>query len=154
MTENGATEQKVVVFRVGVEEYGVSIAAVKDVQPWVKPTPVPEAPPMVDGVINLRGEIIPVIDLAKLFRTKHQNAEADSRIMVIEMNDSQAGFVVDDVIEVQTFSAEAVAPPSPLLRGGAAGRAELVTGILKVGQGRLVILVDAQRILASLHEAQ
>ncbi|HEY3368524.1 MAG TPA: chemotaxis protein CheW [Symbiobacteriaceae bacterium] len=149
MAQTGLTDQKVVVFRVGREEYAVAIAAVKDVEPWIQPTPVPEAPPVVEGVVNLRGEIIPVIDLGKLFRSARQKENADCRIMVMEVDGQQAGFIVDDVTEVQTVMPDAVSPPSPVLLGKASAAGSIITGIVKMGE-RLVILVDASRILASL----
>lgn len=150
MAETGTTDMQVVVFRLGREEYAVSITAVKDVQSWIQPTPVPESPPVVEGVINLRGEIIPVIDLGKLFRTERQNANTEARIMVMEVEGEKAGFVVDDVTEVRTLTPDAVAPPSPVLHGGASGSRGTITGIAKLGEGRLVILVDAVRILKGL----
>jgi len=145
--EAGQAETKVVVFRVGKEEYAVSISAVQEVGPWSQPTPVPEAPPMVEGVINLRGDIIPVMDLGRLFRTARSKDLADSKTIVMEVDGHRAGFVVDDVTEVQTVSPGDVAPPSPVLRAGSHTGA-MVSGIIKMGENRLVVLVDARRILA------
>jgi purine-binding chemotaxis protein CheW len=145
------TDQKVVVFRVGREEYAVTITAVKEVVTWMKPTPVPDSPAAIDGVVDLRGDVIPVVDLAGLFRTTRQNADSDSRIIVMEVGGQQAGFVVDDVTEVHTVAAGTVSPPSPVLRitrlDGAGGT--VVSGILKMGESRLVVLVDPGRILAT-----
>ena len=83
--QTGTMESKIVVFRLGRQEYAVSIGAVREVGSWTQPTPVPEAPPVVEGVIDLRGEIIPVIDLGKLFRTGRDRANQDSRVMVMEV---------------------------------------------------------------------
>jgi len=145
--EAGLAEAKVVVFRVGKEEYAVSISAVQEVGPWAQPTPVPEAPPMVEGVINLRGEIIPVIDLGRLFRINRLKELADSKTIVMEVDGHRAGFVVDEVTEVQTVLPGSVAPPSPVLRTGSQSGA-MVSGIMKMGENRLVVLVDPRRILA------
>jgi purine-binding chemotaxis protein CheW len=149
--QTGLGDNKVVVFRVGREEYAVTIAAVREVVTWTQPTPVPEAPPVVEGVVNLRGEIIPVIDLARLFRTTRSKADADSRIIIMEVGQSQAGFIVDDVTEVHTVAPEAVAPPSPVLQYTGAGSTagHVVSGIIKLGENRLVVLVDAMKILAA-----
>jgi purine-binding chemotaxis protein CheW len=148
--QTGLVDNKVVVFRVGKEEYAVTIAAVKEVSPWTQPIPVPEAPPMVEGVINLRGDIIPVIDLGRLFRTTRQKAAAESKTIIMEMDGQQAGFVVDDVTEVHTVGEGEIAPPSPVLRmqHAGSGAGTIVSGIIKMGENRLVVLVDAQRILA------
>lgn len=138
-------ENKVVIFSVGREEYAVPISAVKEVVPWTKPTPVPEAPPMVEGVVDLRGDIFPVIDLGKRFGSGRTHEPADSRIMVIDVEGRQVGFVVDEVTEVHTYTADQVKPPSPLLRRGHAD--PMVSGILKVGENRLVVLVEVAKIL-------
>ncbi|MDF2631394.1 MAG: cheW2 [Symbiobacteriaceae bacterium] len=145
--EAGLAEAKVVVFRVGKEEYAVSISAVQEVGPWAQPTPVPEAPPMVEGVIDLRGDIIPVIDLGRLFKTARLKELADSKTIVMEVEGQRAGFVVDEVTEVQTVLPGTVAPPSPVLRTGTQS-GSMVSGILKMGENRLVVLVDPRRILA------
>lgn len=141
----GMAEQKVVIFSVGREEYAVAIDSVKEVESWRRPTPVPEAPATVEGVIDLRGDIIPVMDLAKRFATQHTRTPEESRIMVMEIGGRQVGFVVDEVTEVHSVAAGAVTPPSPLLNRRHAD--PVVQGILKVGT-RLVILVDAGKILA------
>lgn len=145
-----ADEQKVVVFQVGREEYAVEIGAVREVVPWTQPTPVPDSPPLVEGVVNLRGEIIPVIDLGRLFNTIRIHEGSESRIMVMEVEGQQAGFVVDAVSEVYTAGMSALVPPSPVLRSARLDPArEIVLGILKLGENRLVVLVDPQRVLAS-----
>lgn len=150
MSQPRVAEQKVVVFQVGREEYAVEIGAVREVVPWTQPTPVPDSPPLVEGVVNLRGEIIPVIDLGRLFRTTRTNERAQSRIMVMEVAGQQVGFVVDAVSEVYTTDLSAVAPPSPVLRSARLDPTrEIVVGILKLGEHRLVVLLDPQRILAS-----
>lgn len=146
--ETGLSETKVVIFRVGREEYAVSIAAVKEVGPWTQPTPVPDAPAMVEGVIDLRGDIIPIIDLGRLFRVPRLKAPADSKTIFMELDGQQAGFVVDEVTEVHTVAPGSVTPPSPVLRTGASLAGAMVSGILKAGDNRLVVLVDARRILA------
>lgn len=141
----GTRENKVVIFSVGRQEYAVPIGLVKEVQPWTKPTPVPEAPPIVEGVIDLRGEIVPIIDLGRRFGTSRARAPEESKIMIIEVGGRQAGVVVDDVTEVHTLGPSSVTPPSPWLKHSL--KDEIVSGILKAGEGRLVVLVDAGNIL-------
>ncbi len=144
--ESGVAENKVVIFSVGREEYAVSIQSVKEVVPWSQPTPVPDAPPMVEGVVDLRGDFIPVVDLGRRFGMGRSREAAQARIMVIEIGGRQAGFVVDDVTEVYAPPPGSVTPPSPLIhrRHGDS----VVSGIMKAGENRLVVLVDAAKILA------
>lgn len=148
--QTGISDHKVVVFSVGREEYAVPITAVKEVVTWTPPTPVPEAPAVVEGVVNLRGEIIPVIDLGRLFRATRLKANEEARIIVMEVGGEQAGFVVDEVSHVHTVLPESVAPPSPVLRNLRAGPSgEIVSGIIKLGENRLVVMVDVVRIMAA-----
>ena len=138
-------ENKAVIFSVGQEEYAVPISSVKEVVPWTKPRPVPEAQSIVEGVVDLRGDIFPVIDLGKRFGTGRSREPADSRIMVIDVEGRQVGFVVDEVTEVCTYTSDQVKPPSPLLRRGHSD--PMVSGILKVGENRLVVLVEVAKVL-------
>lgn len=148
MENSGSADEKMVVFTVGSQEYAVPITVVKEVQAWTKPTPVPEAPPMVEGVIDLRGEIIPVVDLGSRFRTERRKPDADARIMVMELEGRHAGWIVDEVVEVHTPAPGAIAPPSPLLSSMSSVVSDpVVVGILKIGENRLVVVLDAFRIL-------
>ncbi len=142
----GTQENKVVIFSVGSQEYAVPITVVKEVVPWSRPTPVPEAPPIVEGVIDLRGDIIPVIDLGKRFGTSRSRPPEDSKIIVMEVDGRQAGVVVDEVTEVHALQPGSVTPPSPWLKNSL--KDDIVCGILKAQEGRLVVMVDASHILA------
>lgn len=148
MEKSGTMDEKMVIFAVGRQEYAVPITVVKEVQAWTMPTPVPEAPPIVEGVIDLRGEIIPVVDLGRRFRTERRNQDADARIMVMELNGRHAGWIVDEVVEVHTPAPGTLAPPSPILTNMAAVASDpVVSGILKIGTNRLVVVLDASRVL-------
>lgn len=148
MEKSGMTEEKMVVFAVGNQEFAVPIAVVKEVQAWTMPTPVPEAPPIVEGVIDLRGEIIPVVDLGRRFQIERCTQGADARIMVMEVGDRHAGWIVDEVVEVHTPAPGTMAPPSPLLVNmSAVANDPVVSGILKIGGNRLVVVLDAARVL-------
>jgi purine-binding chemotaxis protein CheW len=139
---------KVVIFTVGKQEFALPITVVREIIPWTAPTVVPEAPPTVEGVIEVRGEILPVVDLGRRFGLARRKTEGGARIIILELAGQTAGWIVDDVVAVETAAAGAVAPPSPLLAnlGGLAGDA-VVDGILKLGEQRLVVLLDAARVL-------
>lgn len=141
---------EVVIFAVGQQEYAVPITVVMEVQAWTKPMPVPEAPPIVEGVIDLRGEVIPVVDLGRRFGIGRRKADADACIMVMEIEGRHAGWIVDEVKEVYTPEEGAFSPTSPLLaRTQGAASDPVVAGVLRAGEGRLVVVLDAAAILRS-----
>jgi len=141
----GLDEEKVVIFAVGGQEYAVSIQGVKEVVPWVKPTAVPEAPRLIEGIIDLRGDLIPILDLASRFGVTRAKQEPDGRVMVVEIGTSQVGIIVDEVTEVHTVDPAQLNAAGPMLTQ--AGPDPVVCGILKAGPGRLVIMIDLNRIL-------
>ncbi len=137
-------EQQLVVFDLAGEHYGVDIAAVEGIIKLQAITTVPHAPAFVEGVTNLRGKVLPVIDLRKRFGLSQAQATRDSRIVVVEMNGATVGMVVDGVSEVLRVSAEAVEPPSPIVT---TVDSAFIRGIAKVGE-RLVILLDLGKVLS------
>lgn len=141
--EPGA-ERQIVVFTLGEAAYAVGIEAVKEVVNWSRPTRVPEAPPMVEGVIDLRGDVVPVIDLAKRLKVERHRAPAEARIMVLELAGKQIGLVVDEVTEVLKIRPEQFSPPSPVTRSA---DDPIVQGVIKV-DGRLLVLIEARQIVA------
>jgi purine-binding chemotaxis protein CheW len=140
-------ENQLVIFKLGNEHYGVNIAAVESIIKLQDITSVPRAPEFVEGVTNLRGTVLPVIDLRRRFGLPPEENTKDTRIVVIEMNGSVVGMIVDAVTEVLRISQEAIEPPSPLVT---TIDSAFITGIAKVA-GRLVILLDLSKIF-SIHE--
>lgn len=137
-------EQQLVVFTLGQESYGVEITTVREIITMQKITPIPEAPSFVEGMINLRGRVVPVIDLKKRLGLPAAKAGQETRIMVVDMGSTTIGCIVDVVKEVLTISTELVEPPE-----AAVGiQAEFLEGIAKVGDA-LVILVDLRRVLSA-----
>lgn len=137
-----AVVDKVVVFRLGHESYGVDIRHVREVVAWAEPTPLPGAPAQVEGVLNLRDEVVPVLDLARRLGATRARPDAGAQIMVVESGGGVAGLVVDEVMEVLSLGADQVQPVAALARG--AGD-PLVAGIVRL-EGRLIIVVDLVRI--------
>jgi purine-binding chemotaxis protein CheW len=137
-----AEERQLVVFQLGAELYGVDIARVHEIIRWQTITRVPRSPAFVEGVINLRGKIIPVVDLRRRFGLSDVDNTSASRIVVVEIGDQVVGIIVDsEVLRVNTSTIE---PPSPVVAGI---EAEYLQGIAKLPE-RLVILLDLDRILA------
>lgn len=138
-------EQQLVVFDLAGEHYGVDIAAVEGIIKLQAITSVPHAPAFVEGVTNLRGKVLPVIDLRKRFGLPQAQPTKDSRIVVVEMNGATVGMVVDGVSEVLRVGAEAIEPPSPIVT---TVDSAFIRGIAKVGE-RLVILLDLGKVLSA-----
>src|SRR6185437_12177150 len=116
-SEANGDELQLVVFQLGVELYGVEIACVHEIVRMQSITRVPRAPAFVEGVINLRGKVIPVIDLRHRFHLPAAAHTRASRIVVVEIGDQVVGLVVDGVSEVLQVNTTLIEPPSPVVAG-------------------------------------
>lgn len=135
---------QLVTFSIGDEEFGVDILKVQEIIRTMEITKVPRAPEFVEGVINLRGKVIPIIDLRKRFGMETRQHDKDTRIIVIEINKMIVGFVVDSVSEVLRISADTVEPPPPVVAGL---ESEYIKGVGKLAD-RLLIMLDLDRLLS------
>jgi purine-binding chemotaxis protein CheW len=133
---------QIVSFKVGTEEFGLDILRVQEIIRLQDLTRVPNSPDFVDGVINLRGKVIPIIALRKRFGLEEQAHDKETRIVVLEVQNMVLGFIVDSVSEVLRIPADTVVPPPRL---GKIER-EFVSGVGKL-QDRLLILLDVDRIM-------
>ena len=88
-------EQQYVVFKLGKEEYGIDIMNVKEIGPYQESVKVPNTPDFIEGIINFRGKVIPIVNLGKRFNLKDNGITNDTRIIIINLKDKQVGFVVD-----------------------------------------------------------
>jgi len=137
--------EQLVVFELANEHYGVDIGAVNTIIRMQEITAIPRAPDFVEGVINLRGKIIPVIDLRKRFGLAVGETTRESRIVVVEAVGQVIGMVVDAVAETLRLPVDAIEPPSPIV---VSVRSEYVRGVGKQDR-RLVILLDIDKVLTS-----
>lgn len=138
-------EQQLVVFDLGREIYGVDIASVQEIIRMQDITRVPRAPRFVEGVINLRGKVIPVVDLRRRFGLAVADHTRTSRIVVVDIGDHTIGMVVDGVSEVLRITEACIEPPSPVVT---TLDSDYLRGIAKLEE-RLVILLELDRILSS-----
>jgi len=136
---------QLVTFSIGEEEFGVDILKVQEIIRTMEITKVPRAPDFVEGVINLRGKVIPIIDLRRRFGLDSREHDKHTRIIVIEINNMIVGFVVDSVSEVLRIPANTVEPPPPVVAGL---ESEYISGVGKL-EDRLLILLDLDRLLSS-----
>jgi purine-binding chemotaxis protein CheW len=142
--ENMIRELHIVGFQVGRETYGVPIKSLHEIVRVPEITAVPDAPDYLEGVINLRGKIVSVMDLRKRFGEKQVALTKQNRILVVEHSGRLAGLIVDSASEVLKIPAEAVEPPPAVFQDGGLN---CVTGLGKV-KGRLVVLLDMNKLLA------
>jgi purine-binding chemotaxis protein CheW len=136
---------QLVSFTIGDEEFGVDILKVQEINRMVDVTRVPNTPEYVDGVINLRGKVIPIIDLRRRFGMDRKVKDKNTRIIVVELNGRVLGFVVDAVSEVLRIPKSVTEAPPPIIAGI---EAEYITAIAKL-ENRLLILLDLERVLTT-----
>ncbi|GGH59608.1 chemotaxis protein CheW [Paenibacillus silvae] len=137
-------ELKVIVFRLGTEEYGIEVDKVETIERMMPITRVPKTLSFVKGVINLRGVVIPVIDLRGRFALPETEYTDQTRIVIVGVDDMQVGFIVDsanDVIDIKSSSIDT--PPEVV--GGV--KARYLRGVAKLEDGRLLIMLNLNEVL-------
>lgn len=135
---------QLVTFRLGNEEYSMDILKVQEIIRHMALTKVPRAPDFVDGVINLRGRVIPVLDLRKRFGMAADERTHETRIIVVDVDGKTVGLKVDAVSEVLRMPASSVEPPPAIVMGI---ESEYIKGVGKL-DSRLIILLDVAKILS------
>jgi len=137
---------QLVSFKIGDEEFGVDILKVQEINRMIDVTRVPNAPAYVDGVINLRGKVIPVIDLRSKLGFGRKDHDKNTRIVVVELAGKVVGFVVDAVSEVLRIPRSVTEPPPPVVSSGI--NADYITAVGKL-EDRLLTLLDLDKILVN-----
>jgi purine-binding chemotaxis protein CheW len=146
MTKTGAAElRQFISFTVGEEEYGLELLRVKEVIRVPAVTWLPRAPSFVKGIINLRGDIIPIVDLRDTFGLPPQAATPATRVIVVEVEGRLVGMIVDCASQVVRIPADSIDPPPPVL--GTLSQ-EFITGVGRLDE-RLVILLDIDAVLTA-----
>lgn len=138
--EVGGPVLQLVSFQLGNEIFAIDILGVQEIIRLVEITRVPNAPHYVEGVVNLRGKVIPIINLRIRFGLPRTEPTKDTRIVVVEVAHVNLGFIVDSVEEVLRLPEECIEPPPPTGRGGTD---ECHKGVGRVN-GNLVLLLDLQ----------
>lgn len=141
---------KVVSFHLGNEEYGVDIAQVQEIIRMVEITHVPRAPRFMEGVINLRGQLIPIIDLRTRFSMSRIDQTKSTRIIVTEIGNKRVGIIVDSVSEVLNIPLEQVEDAPDMIAGVGT---EYIQGVGKVND-RLIILLDLTMVITGEEKAE
>ncbi|MFH1540064.1 MAG: chemotaxis protein CheW [bacterium] len=139
-------QRQIVMFELAGEAYGIDLDIVQEVIRVSEITRVPQTPGFVEGVINLRGYVVPVVDMKKRFNLGAVEDSKSARIIIAEVEEQNVGISVDKVLEVVTISEDSIEPPSPLLRS--AIRSDYLIGFTEIND-ELVKLLDFGKIFSS-----
>ncbi|MFC5448361.1 chemotaxis protein CheW [Paenibacillus aestuarii] len=137
-------EKKVIVFALGSEEYGVEVEKVRTIERMQPMTRVPKAPEFIKGVINLRGVVIPIIDLRARFGLELKEYTDATRIIIVSAGEFEVGLIVDTANDVIDIDSDHIDNP-PEVVGGI--RAKYLDGIARVGDSRLLVLLNLEQVL-------
>ncbi len=140
------SQRQLVTFQLGPEIYGIDIMDVREIVQMDSVRPIPNAPPSVEGIFNLRGEIIPVINLHKRFHIRKVDLEDDEDLLtgtiIISINNTKIGMIVDKILRVLPIEVASIQPPPQILTGIGA---EYIQGVISAEDGYLIIL-DIHRL--------
>jgi chemotaxis signal transduction protein len=146
------SEVQLVTFMLGAEEYGVPISQIQEIDRLAKITKVPKAAEFIEGITNLRGEVIPVLDTRKRFELDVKPPDDRTRIIIVDLGGVKTGLVVDSVREVLNLAKKDIAPPPEAIGSGI--DQQFISGIGKVDAGkRMIVLLDVERILSRQEQA-
>jgi len=143
-------EKQLVIFELADEFYGVDIACVESIIKMQEITRMPKSPVFVEGVTNLRGKVLPVIDLEKRFEIPGRERDHDTRIMVVNIDQLEVGMIVSAVSEVLTIDDSSVEPAPPIVT---TINSNFISGIARIDE-RLVILLDLNQVLSRAEKQQ
>ncbi|MBJ6363399.1 chemotaxis protein CheW [Paenibacillus sp. GCM10012307] len=135
---------KVIVFALGNEEYGIEVDKVRTIERMLPITRVPKTPAFIKGVINLRGVVVPVIDLRGRFGLPETEQTENSRTIIVAVNELEVGFIVDAANDVIDINTDAIDSP-PEVVGGI--KAKYLRGVAKMGDERLLIMLNLAEVL-------
>jgi purine-binding chemotaxis protein CheW len=143
--EKGPDNGQFLTFTLQNEEYGIEILKVQEIKGFSKITPIPNAPPFVRGVMNLRGTVVPIIDLRARFSMTEKEYDQFTCIVVVNVGSRVVGLVVDSVSDVLNIPHDAIANPPEL---ATAGDTSCITGMGKLGE-RIVMLLDMSKLVGA-----
>ncbi|MBO8168570.1 MAG: purine-binding chemotaxis protein CheW [Thermoanaerobacteraceae bacterium] len=143
------SEKQFVIFRLGEEEYGISILTVKEITEYKKTTKVPNTPDFINGIINLRGSIIPVIDLKKRFGLGCEEINSSNRVIIANVGEKQVGFIVDEASQVISLDNKDIEKPPEIVSGI---DRKYVIGVGKLSDEKIIILLDLAKLFSDEDE--
>jgi purine-binding chemotaxis protein CheW len=138
----GKVQIELMLFRIAGQEYCIDIQQVREIRGWAAATPLPQAPRFVRGVINLRGAVLPILDLADRLGFGPTEVSARNAIIVVRMGEGLVGLLVDEVSEIMTAASDALQPTPQMVEG----EGSFVKGILVEGD-RLITWIMLENVL-------
>ncbi|AFR70049.1 chemotaxis protein CheW [Brachyspira pilosicoli] len=132
-----------VTFRLGHNEYAIDIMQAKEIIKMEKITLIPNAPDYVEGVINLRGNIIPIVDLKKRFNLEENDGEKNTGIIIVKIDDVDMGIIIDAISKVVSIATSNIQPPPPMLSG--IGQ-KYIKGVAKL-EDKLLVVLDLEKLI-------
>ena len=144
------SEKQYVIFKVGNEVYGVDIMNVREITEYKEIVVVPDVSDFIEGIINLRGNIIPIVNLKKKFNIKSEEMNSDVRVIVISIKNQQVGFVVDEASQVLRIKEENIEPAPDLIVGP---DKKYIIGVGKIESG-IALLLELEYILSEEEKNQ
>jgi purine-binding chemotaxis protein CheW len=139
-----ADEMQFVAFRVGPQEFALNIFQVERILRYEPPSPLPNAPDFLEGIIQYAGGVVPVVDLRTRLSVPAEHRE-ETRLVILELDAQRIAVVVDQVLEVLRVDTGTITPPPPMVRGLAAA---YISGII-TRPGRTIVVLNAGRLLTS-----
>lgn len=130
---------QLVIFKLDEQEYGIDIFKVNEIVPYMNPTKIPNSPVYIEGVLNLRGHVIPIINLKEKFNIKNSGTDENTRIIVTNIDGNLAGFIVDEASEVITVEKDSIEPISEIVSNISK---KYIKGVGNMDKGRMYILLD------------
>ena len=147
ITKQLLEEEQLVTFKIDMEEYGVKIANVQEINRMTELTKIPRAPYFIEGIVNLRGNVIPALDLRRLFKLTDKVVTDATRIIIVDFNGKRTGIVVDSVSEVLRFEKTHIEAPPEILSSGI--DSDYVEGVGKLDGGkRMILILDISKVLS------
>ncbi len=133
-----------VVFNINKEEFGIDIMKVKEIITYKEPTHIPNCPDFVEGVLNYRGKVIPVINLKKRFQMGDTDLTKETRIIVISLNDREIGFIVDEASQTIRLDEDQIDPAPDVI---SKVDRRFISGVGKINESRLLIILNLHNVL-------
>ena len=141
-------EEQLVTFKIDMEEYGIKIANVQEINRMTEVTKIPRAPYYIEGIVNLRGNVIPALDLRRLFNLAEKQVTDATRIIIVDFSGKRTGIIVDSVSEVLRFEKTLIQAPPDILSSGI--DSDYVESIGKLDGGkRMILILDIGKVLSN-----